>query len=659
MVDALIAAACLLWCTTAVAALAGRFLDAARIVTSLGCLLGVIAALIAPASGTGTVTLPFLRIADTGAAFRLPPDALWLMGFGLAPAGIVALLGTPAKGRNRLWLFGLAMSLLGALGVFGIDTGPQFLVAWEVMSLGGAALILGDGLGPQRGTQALFMLGLLEVGAVALLVAMLTLATTAETFGFAGITAATQATPLLPAAIAGVLLVVGFGAKLGLLPFYEWFPGAYGTGSGASGAIMSGIVLNAAFFGLARGLLDWLPHRLDTGFGIFLCAVGVISGILTALYAFQQEDWRSLLSLSSAENASVAVIALGASMLFRGGGEAMLAGLAFTVALLHLAGHTLAKSCLFLNADALFRATGSYAITQRGAIRRNRLIFGIGALFATMSLAAMPPQAGFVSEWFMFETVFQGFHLHALGGRLTLAFSGAGLALTAAISLATYVKLFGVGLLGRSTDQPVRIRSRDAGASLALGSAVLALAVGMPIWLGAVSGADLAYFGSDAAAHMTDGWLLVPLSAGFAFISPSKLIIVMPLLALLPLALMFAFRRNPVVRRPVWYGGSDAALKAAATTSLTFANSLRTFYSFVYRPSTATERETRLLPYYVTRLTFDENVAPIFGPYLFAPSMRLARNIARFLRPLQSGRLNVYLAILGILLVVILAISFG
>ena len=53
--------------------------------------------------------------------------------------------------------------------------------------------------------------------------------------------------------------MIGFGAKLGLLPFYEWFPLAYGAGSGATGALLSGVVLNAAFFGLGRGLLDWVP----------------------------------------------------------------------------------------------------------------------------------------------------------------------------------------------------------------------------------------------------------------------------------------------------------------------------------------------------------------------------------------------------------------
>ena len=108
-------------------------------------------------------------------------------------------------------------------------------------------------------------------------------------------------------AVVGLLLLLGFGAKLGLLPFYEWFPAAYGAGSGASGALMSGVVLNAAFYGLSRGLLEWAPGQnaaVAAGIGVFLIAVAVLSAVLTALYAFQQEDWRTLLSFSSAENAS-------------------------------------------------------------------------------------------------------------------------------------------------------------------------------------------------------------------------------------------------------------------------------------------------------------------------------------------------------------------
>lgn len=176
--------------------------------------------------------------------------------------------------------------------------------------------------------------------------------------------------------------------------------------------------------------------------------VGVLSAVLSALYAFQQQDWRALLSLSSAENAAIAVTALGAALMFRGDGLPELASLAWVVALLHLAGHALAKGALFLAADGVSGATGSYAIVQSGLLRRASPFFGIGTLFAAMSLAAMPPQAGFVSEWYVFQTVFQGFHLAAMGSRLVLALAGAGLALTVAVALATFVKLIGIGPLG-------------------------------------------------------------------------------------------------------------------------------------------------------------------------------------------------------------------
>ena len=106
---------------------------------------------------------------------------------------------------------------------------------------------------------------------------------------------------------------------------------------------------------------------------------------------------------------------------------------------------------MFLTADGVFRSTGGYNIFHSDLLRRSSWVFGLGALFTAMSLAAMPPQAGFVSEWYVFQTVFQGFHLGTLGGRMAMALAGAGLALTAAVAFATFVKVFGIGLLGRST----------------------------------------------------------------------------------------------------------------------------------------------------------------------------------------------------------------
>ena len=656
MADALLLVVALLWLAAAVLALGGA-LTLSRFALGIGAAAGVAAAVAGLPNASGTVTLPG-RLGAELVAFGVAPQGLWLMGFGLAPATFAAFLASPATGRERGWLFGAALSLLGALGVFGLQNGAALLIAWEVMSLGGAVMILSDNLSSASGRTVLFMLALLEVGAVALVLAVALLGLHAGGLGFDQYEAAAPAISQPVQIGLGILLVLGFGAKLGLLPFYEWFPGAYGSGSGASGAIMSGVVMNAAYFALARALMSWLPVAPQGAFpalSVLVIAVGTASAILTILYAFQQDDWRSLLSFSSAENASIAVAALGAAMLFRNERMADLAGLAWAVALLHLAGHALAKGALFLAADGLRGATGSYHIAYAGAGRH--WFFGVGALLAAMSLAAMPPTAGFASEWFVFQTVFQGFHLPYLVGRLTLALTGAGLALTAAVAFATFAKVVGLGVLSRSRVSAASIARPYVGSVGVLGLLVLALGAGLPLWLRALDGATTALFGMRIASRMHDGLLLVPLTAKFAFISPSMLVIVMPLLALVPIALVAAASRKPVRRTPVWYGGLSPDPRRASTTALTFSNAMRTFYGFVYRPTAATERDADEGGYFVTKLSFEHDVAPIFGPLVFQPAVAVVQGLATRLRVLQSGRLNLYLSLIGLLLVLVLGLT--
>ena len=656
----LLAAAAILWGLGGALALTGRGLGLVRAALGLGAVAGIAACVLTLPGGTGSVELP-LSMAGERFAFQIGPAASWLMGFGLAPAAFACWLATPVREGRGGWLFGAALSLLGALGVFGLQNAGGFLVAWEVMSLGGAVMILGERRALSPGAPVLFMLGLLEVGTVALLIAFLALVTASGSLSFADLTQPAASLPSWVQVVVGVLLVIGFGAKLGLLPFYEWFPGAYGAGSGASGAILSGVVLNAAFFALSRGVLDWVPApgHGAYGIGIFIVVIGVLSAILAVLYAFQQDDWRTLLSFSSAENAAIAVSTLGAALLFREDGLNALAGLAWTVSLLHLAGHALGKGTMFLAADGVLAATARYDIRHSLVAKRTSWVFGVGALFAAMSLAAMPPQAGFVSEWYVFQTVFQGFHLSGMGGRLVLALAGAGLALTAAVAFATFVKVFGIGLLGAGNHVSRRIGSGVVTSVGVLGASVLALAAGMPAWLPALSAAVGRQFIGRAPQQMHDGLILVPLTNTFAFISPSLLVIVVPLLALIPILLILAARRQHAVRRaPVWYGGTTPDIARTATTALTFSNALRTFYSFIYRPTVETTRETSGRRYFVTRLVFTHDVAPMFGPYLFVPAIRLVRGLADRLRLLQSGNLNFYLGLIGALLVIILALTF-
>jgi hydrogenase-4 component B len=650
----LLIAAFWLWVAGLLCALA-RITGVARGLITLGAAAGLGAVLGSVPKGAGWVTLP-----DQAVQLHYGPEALWLMGFGLLPAALAVALCTPIRRARPAWLIGVALSLLGALGIFGVQDAYSFLIAWELMSLGGAIMILSESTSLEAGLRTLYMLALLEVGAVSILLALLLLAQHAGgSVAFHGFGLGPNTLSKGARIAIGLLALIGFGAKLGLLPFYEWVPGAYGYGSGATGAILSCVVLNAAFFALSRTLVDWLgPSGGIFTLGIIVTAVGTLTAILAALYAFQQDDWRRLLAFSSAENAAIAVTALGASLLFRAGGESALAGLAWTVAVLHLSGHALAKGGMFLGADGVYAAAGTYRLAQRGWLRTTSFVFGLGALFAAMSLSAMPPQIGFVTEWFTFQTLFQGFHLAALGGRLTLALAGAGLALTAAVAFATFIKAFGIGLLGDGhKPQAPRVGPGYSTAVLVLGLAVLAASVGMPLWLRGLEGANVTQFGANAARAMTTGWLLVPLTDTFAFISPSLLVIVMPLLALVPLLLMLNGHRHAVRRARVWYGGLREDPERSATTSLTFSNAMRTFYSFIYRPTLDTAREHRAVAYFIHKLEFKHDVADVFGPALFDPVRRAIWRLAGRLRALQSGDLNFYLGLIGALLIVILALT--
>jgi hydrogenase-4 component B len=647
-----------LWVCGLVLALA-RATRAARWLIVLGAAAGIWGAAIALPQGESVMTLP-IALADQVVRLQYGPEALWLLAFGLLPAGLAVALATPISRERSGWLAGAALSLIGALGVFGLQDAYSFLIAWELMSIGGAVLILSERTSAQAGRSTLYMLALLEAGVIGILLALLLLAqSSGGGVAFDAYAAGAHTMSSGGRIAVGLLALFGFGAKLGLLPFYEWFPGAYGNASGASGAIMSGVVLNAAFFGLSRTLIDWLaPGTAIFGLGIIVTTVGVVTSILAVLYAFQQDDWRRLLAFSSAENAAIAVTGLGASLLFRADGLNDLAGLAWTVAVLHLSGHALAKGGMFICADGVFAAGGSYRLAQRGWLRTAGFVFGIGALFAAMSLAAMPPQIGFVTEWFTFQTLFQGFHLATIGGRITLALAGAGLALTAAVAFATFIKAFGIGLLGdgHKPDAPHVARGYDA-AALILGLAILATAVGMSIWLHGLQQASLAQFGIDAPRAMTTGWILVPLTNTFAFISPSLLVIVMPLLAILPLLLLANGKRFPLRRARVWYGGMREDPQRSATTSLTFSNAMRTFYSFIYRPTLDTAREHRATAYFIHRLEVEHDVAEVFGPMLFAPVRRAVWRLAGWLRALQSGDLNFYLGLIGALLIIILGLT--
>jgi len=200
-----------------------------------------------------------------------------------------------------------------------------------------------------------------------------------------------------------VLLLVGYGTKMGLAPMHTWKPDAYGEASGVVGAMLAGGVTSCAFLALLR-----VTHICQAaGQGAFtarlLLFLGLFSMAVAAVFMAAQRDFKRLLAYSSVEHMGILALGLGL-------GNPALFG-----TMLHVVTNGLTKGVLFLSAGNIHRAFGSKSTDQvRGALRRvpvSAALFFLGFLAITGS----PPFGPFVSEFAILRGAFNAGQF-AVGG---------------------------------------------------------------------------------------------------------------------------------------------------------------------------------------------------------------------------------------------------
>jgi hydrogenase-4 component F len=184
-----------------------------------------------------------------------------------------------------------------------------------------------------------------------------------------------------------VLLVVGYGTKMGLAPMHTWKPDAYGEAPGIIGALLAGGMTNCAFLALLR------VYRVmqAAGEGAFarelFLGFGLLSMAVAAAFMAGQRDFKRMLAYSSVEHMGILVLGIG------------LGGVAVLGSLLHVVNNALTKVVLFLSAGNIHRAYGSKTIDGvSGALRRVPLS---GALFLAgfLAITGSPPFGPFISEF--------------------------------------------------------------------------------------------------------------------------------------------------------------------------------------------------------------------------------------------------------------------
>jgi hydrogenase-4 component B len=633
---------------------AGGLLAAARGGPRAG--LAVQAAGIAALGAAGTAVLldgnaigaPFAS--TIAPAFGLDP----LSGFFLAvlaltavPTLVFARDYLPARPAARALGAMTSLFLIALVGVLAARDVTSFLAFWELMTLVPAAAILIAGRGRAVRSAVYAYLAITHIGGAGVWIALLALAH----HGAIGDPAALAQAGTGAQTLVAIAALIGFGTKAGFIPLHSWLPRAHPVAPAHLSALMSGMMIKVALYGLIRVEFQWLgatPRWL----GLALLAVGLLSSLGGVLWALVQHDLKRLLAYHSIENVGIIALGLGASMLFADAHNTTWAAIAFAAALLHVANHATFKTLLFLGAGAFERAVGSLDLDHLGGLLRRMPWTGGAFLVGSMAIAGLPPLNGFASEWLVLQSLLHVALHRPVSVGLAAGVALAGLAMTAALALLCFVKVVGVALLG----PPRRVECEtavDPAAGMRVGMAVLALSC---VVLGLVPGlviptlAGLAPGGHGQALARHAG-LLVPGTGSYL-----PLPLALGLVALT--ALLIALRgRRRAAPAPSWACGQPI-VSELAWTSAGFTKPLRLVLEAVLRP----RREIEVLRAggMVQSVTYTGEVPSLLDAALYEPTVRSGMRAASFARRLQSGNVRTYAAyLLGLVIGLLVLVHAG
>jgi len=234
---------------------------------------------------------------------------------------------------------------------------------------------------------------------------------------------------------------------------------------------MSGVMIKVAIYGLVRFIL-LLP--METWWGMLILIMGTVSAALGVIYALKEHDIKRLLAYHSIENIGIILIGVGLYVVFAVAGLQALAFLALAGALFHTFNHAIFKSLLFLTSGSVVNETGTRNIEEMGGLikrmPKTALLFLIGAV----SISALPPFNGFVSELMIFQAFFQSTALANPFLEVLLIIALAVFALTSALAAACFVKAFGITFLALPRSHEAR-EAKESSTFMLVGPAILAV----------------------------------------------------------------------------------------------------------------------------------------------------------------------------------------
>jgi formate hydrogenlyase subunit 3/multisubunit Na+/H+ antiporter MnhD subunit len=468
-------------------------------------------------------------------------------------------------------------------------------------------------------------------------------------------------------ACAFVLIVVGFGAKVGLMPFQVWVPLGYPAAQGPIRAALAGLAANVGFYGLWRflGILGPPPVWL----AVTVLVLGGITALVGICFAAVQSRLNRAIAYSSIENAGMILVGYGVALAGAVSDRPAIIAVGLLAASLQVVAHGVAKSALYSSGAFITGDHGSDDLeTLRGA-GRHAPVSGAAFALGSLTLAGLPPTIGFVSEWFLLEALLQEFRLHELALRFGMATAGALVALTTGVAAFAFVRLIGFTVLGRRANSSSA--KGDDGGPVAktglvfLGLMCVALSAAAPVLVRFLArGLAPVVPASYSMQALKQPWVLQPVFSGFSILSPSWLIVELPIAFVVVGLVAMALSRGRLlaVRRvPAWRSASPAVQGPDRYSAFGYANVLRHVLGNVLGASHAAEvvepgaEGSSEKQNNGTRLQVVMSVVEPAEAYIYRPARVVWLTAARIAKRLQSGRLDAYIAYMLVALLAVLA----
>jgi formate hydrogenlyase subunit 3/multisubunit Na+/H+ antiporter MnhD subunit len=493
-------------------------------------------------------------------------------GAALAPIYSAGYLRNE-EGERRLAAYWCFLPILSAsmFLVLSSRDALSFLVAWELMSLSSFLLVSFDAEEPEVRKAALYYLVAMQVGLAFLISVFALLGSKAGAFGFDELAAAAASSPAL-AAVSFLLLLAGFGTKMGLVPFHGWLPLAHPAAPSPASALMSGVMIKTGAYGLLRALASTGERGLlpEAWAAIVLLVVAAATGVFGALQAAAARDLKRLLAWSTAENAGIIGMGIGIGMLGAARGDGALSLLGYGAALLHCLNHFVAKSALFFGAGSVYAATGTRDLERLGALAGRMPLTAASFAAGSAAICALPPFGCFAAEFCLYLGAAARSRVSPAPAFLAIA----ALALIGAVSLIAFVKATGVAFLGEPRSGAAR-EARESPASMTIPMLLLALAsLGLGLFPGAamrIASAPAAALAGPGAASLEAALPGLERSvSGIALGSGAFLAATAAFLALRAVLL----RGRSVRRAPTWGCGYRGAGSRMQYTAGSFSSSL-------------------------------------------------------------------------------------